>query len=108
MSARYNMRTSIATVGSVFFGVGTDPNKDDYEKDTTGVMITGSDKVFSKGKKVCRVGDFGVSEAGTLTVVIKGSDIINVENKPVAKEGSLIATEVLGLIIKGEPAVQVG
>lgn len=79
-----------------------------YGKPTvTGLISTGSPKLFFDKKAAARVTDTGVGSCGHTTTIVSGSSIYKADGHALARVGDAVAGQINGTIISGSPIIKI-
>lgn len=76
-----------------------------HRRTVEGTITTGQDNVITEGQKQAIVGDTVTFECDHTGLIVTGTTIVKVNNKPAAIIGSLVEGDVNGSIITGATKV---
>lgn len=97
------MLKPVARIGDLFSG-----NCANHDNSfVTGVLISGAGSVSAEGARVARMGDFGISSCGCLTMIISGAPSVYAQGAKLAHQGSKLGPPISGSITGGAHSVKV-
>lgn len=91
----------IARVGDKFEGVCHNHESD---RDTVGVIISGSPTSDCDGQPIARIGDQVEGDCGHFGTIVTGSAVADCDGIPMARIGDQVTGDLEGVITTGSPS----